>query len=179
MAKLQISRFTTRILIGWCVFLFAILLTLGFSHLLEPHVITLHALTLDGFLASVLMGLRVIVLFLVFSTIPMRWPITLLSFISLTIAIVAVYQFITVVLTGNLLVILAYLVFVGAFLALLYTAILMTSEIINHNHWEQGGGYLKHWGLSLLANIRQFSLPLLLSLLIFSIALPLTNSVTF
>lgn len=179
MAKLHISRFTTRILMGWCVFLFVILLALGFSHMITPHVISLHALTLDSWLASVLMGLRVIVLFLVFSTIPMRWPITLLSFISLTIAVVAIYQFITVLMTGNFLVMLAYLVFVGAFLALLYTAILMASDIIEHNHWEKGGGYFKNWGLSLLSNVRQYSLPLLISLVVFSVALPLTNSVTF
>ncbi|GEO69719.1 hypothetical protein [Levilactobacillus acidifarinae] len=179
MAKLRISRFTTKVLMGWCVLLFVVLLALGFSHLVEPHAITLHALTLNGFLASILMGLRVIVLFLVFSTIPMRWPITLLAFMTLTIGVVATYQFITVVLAGNFLVMFLYLIFVIAFLVLLYTAILMTSETIIHNDWEKGGSYLKHWGLALLNSIRQYSLPLLISLVISSLALTLTNSVTF
>ncbi|QMU08262.1 hypothetical protein [Levilactobacillus suantsaii] len=179
MEKLHLSRFTTRILLGWCLLLAVILVVLGSLHAMQPHLITLHALTLDGFLASALMGLRLVVLFLVFSTIPMRWPVTLLSFLSLTIGIVALYQLIPVMFRGPALLALVYLAFVASMLGLLFTAILTTSETITRNDWAKGDSYFKHWGLALLSSIRDYSLPLLVSLIVFSLSLALTNSVTF
>lgn len=179
MTRLHLSHLVTRLLSVWGIFLFIMLLILNFAHLIQPHPVTLHALTLDGFLASLLMGLRLVVLFLVFSTIPMRWPVTLLSFMSLTISVVAVGQFIVVLFTNSLLVSLAYLVFAASLVALVITTVFAAGETILHNPWQGGSGYFKRWGLSLLARLRQYSLPLLLSLLVFSLALPLTNSVTF
>ena len=180
---LHISRFTTRLLLLWCLFLAATLIVLAATHQLGANVIAFHALTLDGFLASLLMGLRVIVLFLVFSTLPMRWPVTLLTFLSLTIAMVALSQVISVILQGHLLVSLAYVLFVGAFCAFLFTAIYLVSETINGNTWgdadQQSKSYLLCWLKSLLATLRRLSLPLLVSLLLFSVLLPLTNHVTF
>ncbi|GEO74958.1 hypothetical protein FD30_GL002155 [Levilactobacillus namurensis DSM 19117] len=180
MPKLYISRFTTRILTGWCVVLAIILLTLTLSHVVTPNTITLHPFTFNGFLAALLMGLRIIVLFLVFSTLPMRWPVTLLTFLSLTMGIVAISQFVSVLLQGQPLVILLYLVFILAFCGLLYIAIVLTSETIQHNDWGQNQkGYLINWGTSLLSSLRRFSLPLLVALVVYSVVLPLTNHVTF
>lgn len=179
MQKLGISRFTSRILIGWCVLLFAILLVLNLAHVSAANPIAFHALTLNGFLASLLMGLRIIVLFLVFSTLPKRWPVTLLAFLSLTMAIVAITQLVSVVLAGNLGVSLLYLVFVASFCGLLYTAIMTTSQTIMHNAWDEDHKYFISWFQSLMDNIRRYSLPLLGFLLVFSFALSMTYAVTF
>jgi hypothetical protein len=61
MDRLHISRFTTRVLTVWSLLLALTLITLTVTHIVTPNPISFHALSLDGFLASLLMGLRVIV----------------------------------------------------------------------------------------------------------------------
>jgi hypothetical protein len=113
----------------------------------------------------------------------MRWPVTLLTFLSLTIGIAALSQFIGVVMQGHALVSLSYLAFIAVFCAFLYTAVYLTSETIEGNAWGEPGNtdqrYLVCWLKSLLTNLRRFSVPLLVTLLLFSVLLPLTNHVTF
>jgi len=182
MPKLRISRFTTRILLGWTILLIVALLTLTFAHVVVPNQVTFHALTLNSFFASLLMGLRIMVLFLVFSTLPMLWPVTLLSFLCLTIGSVALAQLVGVFMQGSFVLSLVYLVFVVTFCGFLYTAVLLTNETIMGNGWGEPGnekGYLINWLTSLLNTLRRVSLPILVLLLVSSVTLALTNTVNF